>query len=205
MANRERTLFLDAEVGGRCFAFENETLTLVGGKEPEVITAYFAEKVITTEEKTHEEPFTFKFKDDDNDLTNKNDDLVNDAKRRKLASFIFGKLTMDSDKKFTTNTNVYEALTETSYKKDDEITISTYKKESKEYYKKLDTAPMGYQVYLVAETKKLDGKTLKIKIQEAKSEDPNKDKVEKEKKSKILKLVKAETDSLPVLVFPKLS
>ncbi|WP_055446352.1 M23 family metallopeptidase [Lacinutrix mariniflava] len=195
MAGRNRTLVLEAEVSGRSFSFEDQELALVGD-DPEIITAYFAEKKNEYVEKDHEDPFTFKFSDDNNDLTNKDDDLVDDAKRRKLASYIYGKVKADGDKKYTTNTKVYDALTEASYKTDDEITITTYKKEKKEYYSKITTAPMGYQVYLVAETKKLDGKTLKIKILESKSQN--------QEKTNVFKLVKTETDKLPVLVFAKL-
>lgn len=62
MANRERTLILEAEVGGRSFSFENETLTLEGEKEPEIITAYFAEKKIEYKEVTHEDTFSLSLK-----------------------------------------------------------------------------------------------------------------------------------------------
>lgn len=183
------------DTAGRSFNF-NEELTVKDDDEPEVISAYFAEKIITYEETTHQDPFTFKFADDDNDLTNKDDDLVNDAKRRKLASYILGKLKQDGDKKYTKNIEVYNALTKKGYKTNDQITIATFKKEKKEKYSKIKEAPMGYQVYLVAETKNLDGKPLKIKILESKSQN--------QKKENILKLVKAETDTIPVLVFSKL-
>ena len=188
MASRERTLFLEAEVSGRLFCFENETLELVGEKEPEVITAYFAEKVIKYPEETHEDTFSYTFKNDT--------ELKTAAQKTNIANIIRGKLTFDGDKKYTNNQKIIAAFTKETHKKDDEITIVALKKEKKEYYKKITGAPMGYHVYLVAETKKLDGKTLKIKIQE--SESPDQD------KKKVLKLVKADTDVLPVLVFAKL-
>lgn len=182
---RTRELYMDINVAGRNFIYEHEILKLIGD-EAEIMTAYFAEKVIEFEEETHEEYYSFTFKDNDNILDSA-------AKKTKLANYIRRKLDMDGDTKYTTNQKILESFTKDSYKKDDEITITALRKEKKEYYKKISGAPMGYQVYLVAETKNLDGKKVSFKIQETKSIDQD--------NRQVLKLVKNEDDVLPVLVF----
>jgi len=187
MASRERTLYLDAEVSGRSFSFENEILSLVGEPEPEIITAYFAEKIIEYKEEENTETFTYKF--------NSETELKTAVQKTNIANIIRSKLTFDGDKKYTDNQKIITAFTKETHNKDDEITIVALKKEKKEYYKKLSSTPMGYQVYLVAETKKLEGKKIKIKIHEGKNTDQD--------NKQVLKLVKAETDVLPVLVFAK--
>jgi len=186
--SRSRALFLNAEVLGRSFSFNNAILNLVGEKEPEVTTAYFAEKKIEYKEEAHSATFSYTFNNDT--------DVKTIAEKTNIANIIRGKLTFNGDKKYTNNTKIIAAFTKQTHKAGDTITIAALKKEKKEYYKKINGAPMGYQVYLVVETEKLDGKTVQIKILESKSQD--------QKKKNVLKLVKADTDDLPVLTFAKL-
>ncbi len=175
---------------GRSFSFENEILTLESPEEPEVINAYFAEKKVKKESlKNGTYQYTF------DKLTSTD----NKTKRSDVAKAIHksindGLSSQNKEVKLIDITNVINEK-ETgkewplqSHAKDSTLTFDQYKNETRTYYKKITGAPMGYQVYLVTETKNLKDKKVKLKIHEKDSD---------------LKVLKTKDDILPVLIFNK--
>ncbi|WP_103070915.1 hypothetical protein [Aquimarina sediminis] len=180
--SRTRELCMDVEVMGRTFCFEDTVLKLVSEEEPEIIQAYFAEKKIeNVDEGAGTHTYTF---------VSASTDTGTDVKKDNIATVILKKVNSaeKNNKKHTTQALVRAKLTEASYAKDATITIDLLKTVEKVSYPKLTSAPMGYQVYLIVETKKLKDKKGKVKIRE------------KEEGSKLLK---SKDKALPVLVFAK--
>ena len=178
--SRERELVMEIEVAGRTFYAEKETLTLISD-EAKILDAYFAEKKIeNVEEAAGTHTYTF---------ANTNDTSTT-FKKNKIASVILSKVNKDekSNKKHTTQALVRAQLTLGSYTAGNTITVDLLKSVEKISYPKITSAPMGYQVYLIAETENLKDKKVKLKIHEKESD---------------LKLLKTKDDVLPVLVFAK--
>ncbi|MFD0864179.1 hypothetical protein ACFQ1M_18330 [Sungkyunkwania multivorans] len=178
---RERELVMEIQVMGRTFQAEKEILNLVGEEEPKVRNAYFAEKKIEeVEEAAGTHTYTF----------GSTNDTSTDAQKNKIGGIILNNVNKaeKTNKKYTKLVDVVAKLTANSYKKDDTIEIALFKKEEKISYPKISSAPMGYQVYLIAETRNLKDKKVRIKIHEKEDD---------------LKLLKTKEDILPVLVFDK--
>lgn len=187
--SRERELVMEIQVAGRTFYEEEETLTIIGD-EAEILEAYFAEKTVKEESlKDGKYQYTFDKLTSTDSKTKRsnvakaihksiNDELSSQHKEVKLADITKVINEKETGKKWPLQ----------SHAKDSTVTFDQYKKETKIYYKKITSAPMGYQVYLITETKNLKDKKVKLKIHEKESD---------------LKLLKTKDDILPVLVFAK--
>ncbi|MGY3793352.1 M23 family metallopeptidase [Aquimarina sp. 433] len=190
MSTKELEIVIDTiTAANRRFTY-NETLTLENVEEPQVINAYFAEKTVK-EESLKDGTYQYTFdKNTSTDSKTKrsnvakaihksiNDELSSQNKEVRLADITKVINIKETGKKWPLQ----------SHAKDSTLTFDQYKNETKIYYKKLTSAPMGYQVYLVTETKNLKDKKVKVKIHEKESD---------------LKLLKTKDDILPVLVFAK--
>ncbi|AXT53805.1 hypothetical protein D1818_24385 [Aquimarina sp. BL5] len=187
--SRERELVMEIQVAGRTFYEEEETLTIIGD-EAEILEAYFAEKTVKEESlKDGTYQYTFDKLTSTDSKTKRsnvakaihksiNDEISSQHKEVKLADITKVINEKETGKKWPLQ----------SHAKDSTLTFDQYKKETKTYYKKITSAPMGYQVYLITETKNLKDKKVKLKIHEKESD---------------LKLLKTKDDILPVLVFAK--
>ncbi|MHA7059416.1 M23 family metallopeptidase [Aquimarina sp. M1] len=187
---RTRELYMDIEVMDRTFCFDDQVLNLVSEEEPEVTSAYFAEKTVKEESlKDGTYQYTFEKVTSTDSKTKRsnvakaihksiNDELSSQNKEVKLVDITKIINEKETGKKWPLQ----------SHAKDSTLTFDQYKKETKIYYKKITSAPMGYQVYLITETRNLKDKTVKLKIYEKESD---------------LKLLKTKDDILPVLVFAK--
>jgi len=187
--SRERELVMEIQVAGRTFHKEEETLTLIGD-EAEILKAYFAEKTVKNESlKDGTYQYTFEKVTSTDNKTKRsnvakaihksiNDELSSQHKEVKLIDITKVINEKETGKKWPLQ----------SHAKDSTLTFDQYKNETKTYYKKITSAPMGYQVYLITETKNLKNKKVKLKIHEKESD---------------LKLLKTKDDVLPVLVFAK--
>ena len=176
-------------VQGRTIQF-NENLELEYVNTPEVLDAYFAEKTVKEEalaDGTYE--YTFE-KDTDTSSKTKRSNVVKEihtainailSPQNKEVKLIDIQAVIDI-KATGSKWPIQE------HKKDATLTFNQYKKETKIYYKKITAAPMGYQVYLVTETKNLKDQKVKLKIHE---------------KEDTLKLLKTKDEVLPVLAFAK--
>lgn len=168
----------------------NENLVVEYVNTPEVLNAYFAEKTVKEEtiaDGTYE--YTFE-RDTDTSSKTKRSNVVKEihtainailSPQNKEVKQIDIQAVIDikaTDSKWPIQ----------SHKKDATLTFDQYKTETKTYYKKITSAPIGYQVYLVAETKNLKDQKVKLKIHE---------------KEDSLKLLKTKDDVLPVLAFAK--
>ncbi len=163
----------------RTYSF-NKTLRVTDVNKAEVTEAYFAIKQIKYLEKESGETFSYTFKN--------NTSVKEQKDKTKIADIIRRKLKFDGDKKYTKNKQIIASFTQETFKAKETITIKALKKEKRTYYLKVDSGAMGNQMYLVVETKNLNGKKVKLKIHENEKE---------------LKLLKSKEAILPVLVFAK--
>jgi predicted chitinase len=120
-----------------------------------IITAYFAKEEFTKEttEVDGQREYTF---------ANNNDNID----KNKIADIIKKKVDAEvkANKKYAKIDDIKNALTATSYKKNDTITFALYKLGAE--FKKINSAPLEEEVYVVAKTFLLDGKEVSITIKE---------------------------------------
>ncbi|WP_199185111.1 M23 family metallopeptidase [Aquimarina sp. I32.4] len=168
------------KASGRNFSI-NVPLVAKNEQEPEIISAYFAEKKIENV-KEAAGTYTYTFGGTNNTST--------EGKKSSIATVILKKVnaSVKKDKKYTSQALVKEKLKEDSYKKGDTVIIDLKQDVEKVSYPKITSAPMGYQVYLITETRNLKDKKARVKIYE---------------KEEGLKLLKTKDDTLPVLVFAR--
>ncbi|WP_027392892.1 M23 family metallopeptidase [Aquimarina latercula] len=199
MSNKELEIVIDTiTAADRRFTY-NETLTLENVLEPEVISAYFAEKTVKKESlKDGTYQYTFDKETSTDSKTKRsnvakaihksiNDELSSQHKEVKLKDITKVINEKETGKKWPLQ----------SHAKDSTLTFDQYKNETKIYYKKIPSAPMGYQVYLITETKNLKDKKVKIKIHEKEEKDKD------DKNKSVFKILKTKDDTLPVKVFAK--
>jgi GH24 family phage-related lysozyme (muramidase)/murein DD-endopeptidase MepM/ murein hydrolase activator NlpD len=120
-----------------------------------IITAYFAKEEFTKETTEVDGQHEFIF-------ANNNDNID----KNKIAGIIKKKVDakVKANKKYAKIDDIKNALTATSYKKNDTITFALYKLGAE--FKKINSAPLEEEVYVVAKTFLLDGKEVTIKIKE---------------------------------------
>ncbi len=178
------TLVIDEIIAeDRTYSF-NKTLRVVDPNQSEVTTVYFAEKkvkLIDVKDGTH--TYTF----------GGNNDTSTSAKKSKVAGAIQTNVKTvlnGQNKRVRKLDDIITKLTEDSYSSGDTVTFDVYKKEQKKetHYKKINTESIGHDVYLIAETKELNGKKVKVKIHEKENE---------------FKILKDKEAILPVLVYAK--
>ncbi|MCF6350369.1 MAG: hypothetical protein L3J23_04990 [Flavobacteriaceae bacterium] len=172
----------------------HEELKIVDPNEKKVLDVYLAEKKIKYVDEEDGE-YTYTFKNDKK--------AVNNHEKNVLSSEIFSvvKKTLESLNQKPATEFITEALKtnkeagkiKESYKKGETLTFKVYKLERKkeEHYQKMSSvigASMGNQIYIIAKTKNLEGKKVKIKLHEKEDE---------------LKLLKDKDAILPVLVYAK--
>lgn len=128
----------------------NEELKVEG-----IITAYFAKEEFTKE--TSESAGEYKYS-----FANNNDNIDKD----KISAIIKKKVDdkVKSEKKYSKLEDIKNALTATSYKKNESISFNLYKLGSN--FKKINDAPLEEEVFVVANTYLLNGKEVTIKIKE---------------------------------------
>ena len=120
-----------------------------------IVTAYFAKEEFTKETTEVDGQYEYKFANP-NIQYNKN----------KIAGIIKSKVDalVKADKKYARLDDIKNALTEESYEKDATITFDLCKLGAE--YKKINSAPLEEEVYVVAKTFLLDGKEVSITIKE---------------------------------------
>jgi len=162
----------------------NKTLRVTDPNKSEVTTVYFAEKkteLKDVKDGTH----TYTFGGNNDTSTNPKKSEVAGGIQTKVKSVLNGQ-----GKKVRKLVDITTQLTKDSYSSGDTVTFDVYKKEQKKEirYKKINTKNIGHDVYLIAETKELNGKKVKVKIHEKEEE---------------LKILKDKDAILPVLVYPE--
>ncbi len=140
---------------------ESTTVAKVADSKPVItgvealVDAYFAKAVFKkeTSEAAGQHKYTFQ----------KNNKDIN---KDEIAAIIKKRVDdkVRSEKKYAKLDDIKNALTKTSYKKDDSITINLYKLGPE--YIKINNAPLEEEVFVVAKTVHLDGKEVTIKIKE---------------------------------------
>jgi predicted chitinase len=123
-----------------------------------ILTAYFAKEEFTKETTETAGQHTYKFARDN---TNFNKNTV--------SKIIFDRVIPieKANKKYAKLLDITNALTATSYKKDDTITFNLYKLGAN--YIPIKNAPLEEEVYVVAKTFSLNGKEVTINIKEKES------------------------------------
>ncbi len=154
-------VMFEIETEGRTIKV-NETLEVVDPNQAEVINVYFAEKVISFVDE-NDGTHTYTFNGDNNTSTN--------AEKNEVAKSIQSNvkpILEAQNKKVLKLNDIIVKLTESSYSKDDTITFDVYKLEKKKEvrYKKVNEASIANQAYLIAKTKNLEAKKVKVKIHE---------------------------------------
>jgi predicted chitinase len=120
-----------------------------------ILTAYFAKEEFTKETTEVDGQHEYIF-------ASKNDTIDKD----KIAGIIKKKVDaqVKANKKYAKLDDIKNALTATSYKKNDTITFALCKLGAE--FKKINSAPLEEEVYVVAKTFLLDGKEVSITIKE---------------------------------------
>lgn len=127
----------------------------------DLLDAYFAKKEYTKKTGEVAENFEYKF-------GGNNNKTETDAEKNNIAGIIFNKANVKSSlaskKQYTTLEAIKAALTKTVYNKDETISFQTFKLGAE--FVKVNHAPLGSKLYLVAKTMRLDGKQATIIIKE---------------------------------------
>ncbi len=135
---------------------EGKTTSVVEGTKTEgIIDVYFAKEEFTvqTDEAAGQHQYTFK---SDN----------NNIDKDKIAAIIKSKIdtAVKADKKYTKLDNIKSVLTKGSYKKNEMLQINLFKLGPE--FVKINSIPIGEEVFVVAKTYLLDGKEVTINIKE---------------------------------------
>ena len=120
-----------------------------------ILTAYFAKEEFTkeTDETAGQHKYTFA-----NNNTNIDKDKVAGIIKKRVDAQV------KADKKYAKLEDIKTALTAVSYNKGESVTFNLCKLEAN--FKKISSAPLEEEVYVVAKTFLLDGKEVTIKIKE---------------------------------------
>ncbi|MDQ1163154.1 murein DD-endopeptidase MepM/ murein hydrolase activator NlpD [Chryseobacterium sp. SORGH_AS 447] len=135
---------------------EGKTTSVVEGTRTEgVIDVFFAKEEFTIQTDETAGQHEYKFKSDNNNID-----------KDKIAAIIKSKIdpAVKAEKKYTKLDNIKSTLTKNSYKKDEVLQINLFKLGPE--FVKINSVPIGEEVYVVAKTYLLDGKEVTINIKE---------------------------------------
>lgn len=135
---------------------EGKTVSVVEGVKTEGLTdVYFAKEEFTLQTNEAAGQYQYTFKSDNNNID-----------KDKIATLIKSKVdtAVRAEKKYSKLDNIKTLLTKTSYKKNEVLTISLFKLGPE--FIRINSMPIGEEVYVVAKTFLLDGKEVIINIKE---------------------------------------
>lgn len=135
---------------------EGKSTSVVEGlKMEDLLDAYFAKEEFKKETDEAAGQHQYTFKSDNNNID-----------KDKVAGIIKSRVdaAVKEDKKYTRLDDIKTALTKTSYKKGENISVKLYKLGPE--LVKINSAPLEEEVYIVARTMLLDGKEVSIRIKE---------------------------------------
>ncbi len=133
----------------------NKPVVVAGSNVEDLLDAYFAKEEYTKETDDTAENYTYAFK---NANSNIDKDKISAIIKKNVDSSI------KAQKKYTKLEAIKNSLAKTSYTKGETISFATYKLGAD--YKRINSAPLEEEVFLVASTINLEGKEVSINIYE---------------------------------------